>query len=350
MATENKKYTSLAVAGAGLAGKKHIDAILYCKKAKLVAIVDPLPQIKDYAKELGRAYYPSISELLKNQEVDGLVIATPNNCHVSDGLEAIKKLCPILVEKPIATTSKEAEILVAAAEKKNVPLLVGHHRRHNPLIKVAYDTIKNGDIGKIRGVNVQCWLYKPEAYFEESPWRKSKGAGPVTVNFVHDIDLLHYLCGRVVSVYAEKSPSLRGYENEDIASAILRFENDALCTISVSDTIVAPWSWELTAKENEVYPPTNESSYLIGGTEGALSIPDLRLWKNPQGLSWKKPISAIHLMKPISDPLHNQIDHFVDVIRGSKNPILSGREALKNIQVIEAIAKSAQQKQTVFFK
>lgn len=87
---------------------------------------------------------------------------------------------------------------------------------------------------------------------------------------------------------------------------------------------------------------------MIGGTKGSLSVPDLRLWKNPQGLSWRKPISAMHLMRTNGEPLHNQIKHFVDVITKKKKPMVSGREALKNIQVIEAIAASARQKKTIF--
>ena len=82
----------------------------------------------------------------------------------------------------------------------------------------------------------------------------------------------------------------RGHENEDVASVLLKFDSDIVGTISVSDTIVSPWSWELTAKENPAYPPTSESCYLFGGDHGSLSVPDLTIWKNKDKRGWWEPI------------------------------------------------------------
>ena len=93
------------------------------------------------------------------------------------------------------------------------------------------------------------------------------------MNLAHDIDLLRHLCGEIDFVQAQTVKSIRGFENEDVAGALLRFRNGAIGTISVSDSIVSPWSWEMTSKENPVYPPTSESCYFIGGSHGSLSIP-----------------------------------------------------------------------------
>ena len=172
--------------------------------------------------------------------------------------------------------------------------------------------------------------------------------GPIAVNLVHDVDLLRYLCGDIVSVHAQTSPAIRGYDNEDIACAILRFSNDALCTISVSDTIVAPWSWELTAHENTIYPATQESCYLIGGTHGSLSLPDVRLWQNHKERSWWNPITATSLIRQNNDPLLNQIYHFANVIKGNEQPLVSGYEGLQSLRVVEAIKHSADSGQTIF--
>ena len=139
--------------------------------------------------------------------------------------------------------------------------------RHNGMVKAAKAALDVGLIGRVRAVQATCWFYKPDYYFDAAPWRTRKGAGPISVNLVHDVDLLRHFCGEVRSVRAVSVPSARGFENEDLATAILTFEDGAVATISVSDSIVAPWSWELTARENPAYPATNESCYLIGGTE-----------------------------------------------------------------------------------
>ena len=95
---------------------------------------------------------------------------------------------------------------------------------------------------------------------------------------MHDIDLMRHLCGEITHIQAASRSSTRGYANEELSAAILKFENGGIGTVSVSDSIVSPWSWEYTSQENPVYPYSAQSSYQIGGSEGALSVPDLAYW------------------------------------------------------------------------
>ena len=162
------------------------------------------------------------------------------------------------------------------------------------------------------------------------------------MNLVHDVDLLRYFCGDVYSVRAISVQSKRGFENEDLATAILCFESGTVATISVSDSIVGPWSWELTSRENPAYPSTSESCYLIGGSKGGMSLPDLRVWQHEEQPDWWMPISAKNLTHNMEDPLVNQMLHFARVIAGEEQPIVSGTEGMKSLQVVEAVAKSAQ--------
>ena len=281
-----EKPVRIALVGAGLVGKRHISSIEQSNQGKLGAIVDPQAGAQELAQNLQVPYFKTLEELLISRQIDGVILATPNQLHVSQALACIAAGYPTLVEKPIATSALEAQQIVDAAESKQVPILVGHHRRHNPLIQKAYELIQNNEIGDVRAVQATCWVHKPEHYFDEAPWRKKTGAGPISVNLIHDVDLIRYLCGDVVSIQAQSAPSMRGYENEDVAAAVLCFENGAIGTISVSDTIVSPWSWELTAQENPAYPPTQQSCYQIGGSLGSLSVPDLT------------PVSYTHLTLP----------------------------------------------------
>lgn len=331
----------MAIAGAGLMGKRHIASIANCKNVELLAIVDPSESSEETAINEGVKWYQSLSDLFALEKPDGIILATPNRVHVENALECIAARCPVLVEKPLATTADEAQKLVEAARHANVALLVGHHRRYNPIIHNARQLIDAGKLGRLRAVHVNCWMYKPDKYFDEAPWRKSPGAGPISVNLVHDIDTIRYLCGDVVSVQAQTVSSVRGYDNEDVAAAILRFKNGVLATVSVSDMIVSPWSWELTAHENSAYPPTSQSSYLIGGTHGSLSLPDLTVWDNEGDQGWWQAIRATIKPRDFSDPFTNQIAHFAAVISGSEQPLVSGEEGLKTLRVIESIQNSA---------
>ena len=336
-----EKTMRVVVAGMGLIGKRHVAAIDQLDDMEIAAIADPCRKAQDFARKRNIPSCDDLAKAIAEYRPDGVILSTPTSLHVEQGLACVAEGIPALIEKPLAVTSDEARVLVDEAASKNVPLLVGHHRRHNPLIQKAHQVINDGAIGQIRVAHVTCWLYKPDSYFEVAAWRKKKGAGPISVNLAHDVDLIRYLCGEVVDVQAQAVRSLRGYENEDIAAAILTLDNGALVTITVSDSVSSPWSWELTASENPVYPETKQSCYLIGGSNGSLSVPDLQLWKSHAEPDWWKPIYSEKVTHETADPLVNQIKNFSAVIAGREPPLVSGEEGLKTLRVIEMIAKAA---------
>ena len=333
--------TRIAVAGFGLVGRRHAEVVRRAPDMVLAAIVEPSQEGQIAASALDVPVYASLEDMLSVSKPDGVVLATPTPLHLEQGLTCISSGCPVLIEKPISVMSEDARRLTDAADKAGVALLVGHHRRHNGMVKAAKQALVEGAVGDIRAIQATCWFYKPDHYFNVAPWRTQKGAGPISVNLVHDVDLLRHFCGDVTSVQAIAVPSRRGFENEDLATAVLKFQSGAIATISVSDSIVAHWSWELTARENPAYPATSESCYLIGGSEGGLSLPDLRVWRHEDAPDWWTPISAKTLTCRMDDPLAVQMAHFAAVIAGTEAPLVSGWEGLKSLEVVEAVAVSS---------
>jgi predicted dehydrogenase len=208
------------------------------------------------------------------------------------------------------------------------------------MIRKAREAIDSGRLGTILAVHGCCWLFKPDDYFDV-PWRRETGAGPVLVNLIHDVDCLRYLCGDVVSVQAQESNAVRGNPVEETAVILLRFESGALGTVTVSDSIVAPWSWELTVGENPAYPRTGEACYLIGGTHGSLTVPYLDVWHNGGTRSWWEPIHRERLVYEAEDPLALQLRQFCRVIRKEEAPLVSGREGLETLRVVTAVKEAA---------
>ncbi|SMH48457.1 Gfo/Idh/MocA family protein [Azospirillum agricola] len=330
----------LAVLGAGLIGKRHIEQVLARPESELAAIVDPSPAAEALAAGMDAAWYPSFAAMLRAGRPDGVIIATPNQMHVGNGLESVAAGIPALVEKPLADDVGGATRLVEAAEAAGVPLLVGHHRRHNPLIREAKRVIESGRLGPIVSVQGTCWFCKPDEYFE-APWRREKGAGPVFLNLIHDVDLLRHLCGEVVEVQALESNALRGNAVEETSVILLRFASGTLGTVNVSDAIAAPWSWEFTSGENPAYSHTQETCYTIGGTRGSLTVPQLDLWHHPTRPSWWEPIARERLPTGVEDPLGLQIRNLCNVIRGVEAPVVSGREGLNTLKVVAAVKQAA---------
>lgn len=332
---------ALAVIGAGQIGRRHIECVIAEPAARLTAIVDPHDDARFLAGRIGVPWFATIADLLEREEVDGAIVATPTQLHAEQALALVAAGVATLVEKPIADDVAQARRLVSAAAARGVPLLVGHHRRHNPIIREARAIIAAGRLGRIVAVHGSFWVLKPEDYFAPT-WRRLAGAGPILTNLIHDVDLLRHLVGEIASVQALSSRMIRGHEVEETAVVLLRFADGALGTLTASDTVVAPWSWEHTAGENASYPRTDQSCYQIGGTHGSLSIPDLAVWTNPARRGWLESFVASRSHAAVADPLRLQVAHFVRVIRGEEAVLVSGADGLAALEVIDAVRRAAE--------
>lgn len=336
----------LAVAGLGIIGRRHIEAIARSADAVLAAIVDPAAAARDHAAQLGVPHFADLTGCLAAGGVDGVILATPNQLHIQGAEACIDAGLPVLIEKPIATDVESARAMVERAEAKGVAVATGHHRRHNPLIAAAKKAIVDGGIGRVVSAHCMFWLSKPDDYFAPE-WRRAAGAGPVFVNLIHDLDLMRHLVGDLRAVQAFRSSAVRGNPVEESCAVAFEFTNGALGTANVSDTIAAPWSWELTAGENPAYPRTGQSCYQIGGTHGAIELPSGRLWSYAGPRSWWEPIQARVAPRPDGDPLVLQVEQFARVVAGREPPLVSGREGLRTLECVTAVLRSAETGQRV---
>ena len=257
------KKIKISVVGIGLMGSQHLKAISISKKAKLHSIVDINQKSKLIAKKLRVPFYKTSNDLIKNNKPDAVIVATPNQFHEKHTISFLNAKIPVLLEKPISSNIKKAQKIINSSKKNKTHLLIGYHRRHNSIVSNVKKKIQTGKIGKIVAGNVMCWLYKNKQWFSEK-WRIKKGGGPLGINLVHDIDLICYLLGPVDYVQASTSNKIRKHKVEDTAIVNFLFKSGALCTLSVSDTIVAPWSYELTAGENPAYPITINQLIILG--------------------------------------------------------------------------------------
>lgn len=333
----------IAVVGAGMIGKRHIEVLRREPgRHELAAIADPAPEAEQLARDLGVPWYSSHEALLDREKPSGIVIATPNQLHVVVGLACIERNIPILVEKPVAHAVSAALALVQAADGAKVPVLIGHHRRHNPIMQKAAEVIRSGTIGSIVAV-AGLWLsHKPRDYFDVS-WRRETGGGPVLINAIHDVDCLRMLCGEIDTVQARTANAARGHPVEDTAAAVLTFASGALGTLLVSDSASAPWSWEWTSRENPFYPHEPENCFLISGMRGSLSVPSLQLrWHDEGQESWGLPLTQRRIPVSPADPYVEQMRHFAAVIRGDCEPALSGADGTRTLAATLAISRSAE--------
>ncbi|CAM5188835.1 D-apiose dehydrogenase [Castellaniella defragrans] len=336
--------TRIAVAGAGYIGRAHIAALSESDTCALSAIVDPSPAGKALAEQMGVPWHEELDTLFAEDAPAGVVLATPNTLHVAHAMKALAAGVPMLLEKPVAPTVAEAEALTRAGEEAGVPILIGHHRAHSPIMEKACQVVGSGVLGRLVAVTGSAMFMKPDHYFADAPWRREIGAGPVLLNMIHEVHNLRMLCGDIVAVQAFKSHAVREFPVEDTVAMNFRFENGVLGTFMLSDTAASPRSWEQTSQENKAYPTyDDEDCYVVAGTNGSLAIPTMRLKTYPrqEDRSWWKPFEVGVVGMVRADPITRQMEHFGAVVRGETAPLVSARDGLENLRVTEAIITAA---------
>ena len=330
----------LAVVGAGQIGARHMELIAECSRARLCAVVDPSATAAALAARWDVPHLASIEELLPATRPDGIVLATPNHLHASGALACAAHGVPALIEKPLAASFDEGQALVralAAPEHADVPMLVGHHRRHSQVLKAAQTAVAAGRLGRLVTLTGSAQFHKPDAYFTSGPWRKEPGGGPLLINLIHEVDNLRALCGDIVAVQAMASNAVRQFAVEDTVVLNFRFANGVLGTFALSDVAAGPRSWEQTSGEDPIYPfHACEDCYFICGTRGSMAVPTLRTWNYRGEASWWEPFEAQALPREQNDPLQAQLEHFCEVILRISPPLVTPADALENLRVIKA--------------
>jgi predicted dehydrogenase len=340
------KPARIAIVGLGMFGQRHAATVRASDDCRLVAVADPTPAATAKAHELGVPHFIDHRQMLDAVKPDGVIVATPNALHVPVALDAIERGIPVLVEKPIAESLESGRRVVEASRRLGVPVLVGHHRRYNPMIERARALVAAGGIGRLVAVNALFLIRKPDEYFDVT-WRRSAGGGPLLINAIHDIDNLRYVAGEISEVGAIAGNAVRGFEVEDSAAALLRFADGALGTLLVSDATPTPWSWELTSGEAAMYPQRQGDCYLFAGTAGSLALPSLVHWRYDGAQSWTAPLEAERLAIDMADPQPRQLAHFLRVLRREEAPRVDAADALRTLAVTLAIAESAKRGESV---
>ena len=334
----------IAVIGAGLIGRTHIDCALKSPGVELVGIADPTPAATELAAAAGVPCFPDHPSLLAQVRPRGVVVATPNVTHAQITIDCLEHGAAVLVEKPIADTLEDGRRICEASRAAGLPVLVGHQRRHNPIMRKAKAIVGAGTLGRPVSATVLCTWLKPRDYFDVS-WRRQQGGGPILINLIHDIDLMRHLYGEIEGVQALASNAMRGFDVEDTAAVLLRFRNGALGTVTVSDTTAAPWNWDLSAGEAERFPRQDINAHFYSGTEGSLTLPRLEVWRyrHDQGAAegWHDPLTMERTAVHTGSPYSEQMRHFAALIEGREAPVCSALDGLRTLEATLAVTQAA---------
>lgn len=314
----------MGLIGLGYVGKIHLMNCLKLENARLTAVADISKKALRKAKALGVPYtYQDYNELLKNPDMDAVIIALPTHLHAESAKAAAENHKHILLEKPIARNSIEGKGILSAAQTHGVRLMIGHPDRfteENQNLKTRIDRGELGEIQVAYATNIASGPFMHRAG-EDAPmpvpdwwWKKELTGGGALIDLgSHKINLMRWFFGDVIG-----AKSYLGYrynlEQEDYAICILRFEQGQLGIINVG------WFSQQSQDRLDVYGTVGHACAGRNSTSKIKTAIQLMARRTP---SYFKS----HLY---------EIEYFVDCIQKDKQPQhTSGEEALKDLEVIE---------------
>jgi predicted dehydrogenase len=361
----------IGVLGCGsIAEIAHFPAISRRKGVKLVATCDiDRDRAEKAAKKWGaEQWFSDYHDLYEKSKIDAVIIATPNNVHRNQAVLAARAGIHVIVEKPLAVTNYEAWDIVNACKKAGVKLMVGCDRRFWTQNQWAKQLIEQGVIGKLlmsRGSLHEHWFnYQNHvAYTKFRLDCKVSGGAAINDTGAHVIDLLTWLNGskvrRVVGIAKRLAMDAEYTLCDDTALAMMEFENGAYATVSCnrfSPAVNA--ATELCGTEGTIFTSTDATNPYQSwpmavytskqySVDGLPSI--LKDYRWPE-LFWVEDIVNANVRNrwvPICPPRHpnnyeRMLEHFHDCLINDKEPLVSGEDGARAIEVMNATWKSMQ--------
>lgn len=324
------------IIGCGMIGNIHASAISKVKEAKLVAVANPtISKAEKLATQYGVDYYQDYLDLLKRKDIEVVCICTPSGTHRKIAEDSANYGKNVLIEKPLEVTLEKCDEIIETCKKNKVKLGIVFQSRTYESSKKVKEIVDSGRLGKLILGDAYIKWYRTPEYYKSAGWRATwelDGGGSLMNQCIHTIDLLQWIMGPVETVFGYAETLAHSINVEDTAIALLKFRNGSFGVIEGTTSIY----------------PGLPRRLEIHGKKGTIIIEDVIITKlDIQGeeikLEQKKEERVGGASSPaIEDTGHvKQIEEFVSAIKENKEPLVTGIEARKSVEIILAIYKSA---------
>lgn len=317
----------VGLVGLGMMGRNHLRVISTHEATTLAAVADMDPAALEAAvSQTGAAGHADALEMIREADIEAVVIAAPTTAHVPLALAAIERGLPVLVEKPLAATHAEALEIVAAGKAAGVPVQVGHVERYNPAVLKLGELLREG------------WLTNIYAIV-------SRRAGPfparirdvgVTVDLAtHDADMLSWIAQeRPVRAYAELAQRKHA-THEDLLFGLLHFPSGATGMLDVN--------WLTPAKRRSLAVLGEEGMFELDYLTQKLTFTKSDL-AHPQLIAGYAPTftgDVLEIEVQTHEPLKAQLDAFVRAARTGERPYVDGEDGAWAVRIANALLEAA---------
>jgi UDP-N-acetyl-2-amino-2-deoxyglucuronate dehydrogenase len=339
---------NFALVGCGRISKRHSELLAENQIAggKLVSVCDKvISKAEVIAEKYSVPAYACLHKMMKTEKIDVAVVLTESGLHAQHVVELAPYGAHVMVEKPMALTIDDADSMIEACDKYGVKLFVVKQNRFNVPVVQLRKALDEGRFGKIFMGTVRVRWARPQAYYDQDPWRGTwaMDGGVLTNQASHHVDLLEWMMGDVESVFAKSEQALADIEAEDTAVVMLKFRNGALGMIEATTAI---------------RPKDLEGSISILGETGSaeiggFAVNEMKTWN----FSDKQPgdddvIDKYSVNPPNVYGFGHQAyyEHVIDCLNNKTPQLVDGLQGRKSLELINAIYESIETGQEVFLR
>jgi predicted dehydrogenase len=330
------KRLTFAIVGCGHIGQRHINVISEEPKATLTDICDiDEDKARSLAKNLDDVrVHTDYAQMLEKTKADVICICTPHALHSSMSIQAARAGKHILVEKPMALTTKQSQKMIDVAQKEGVRLFVVKQNRYNKPIALAKKALFENKLGKIFMVQCNVMWNRHAGYYEESDWKGKKEleGGALHTQVSHFIDLLVWWFGDLKEAKSITGTLHQKIEIEDCGVSALRFESGAIGSLL----------WTTC-----VYNVNYEGSITIIGENGTIKIGgkylneidfwDVKSYPLPKDIEMDDKPNNYGSYQGSSSNHDKLFNDLITKITAGREGMVEGPEGMKTIEAIEMI-------------
>jgi UDP-N-acetyl-2-amino-2-deoxyglucuronate dehydrogenase len=353
---------NMAILGCGKVAHLHAKAIKNLPQANLASVWSRTPQsAENFARIYDAKPFNDITDMIKEMHIDVVVICTPHPFHKEAALEAASAGAHVIVEKPLASSLDDCDAIITACKTRGVKLGVISQRRWYAPVKRVKEAIDAGKLGKPVFGTVNMLGWRDKNYYDSDPWRGTwdmEGGGVLVNQAPHQLDILLWFMGEVDEVYGLWKNLNHPYiEVEDTAVAIVKFKNGGIGNIIVSNS-QKPGIYGKVHVHGEngasAGVQTDGGAMFVAGMSGVLEPPVNDLWTIPGEehllKKWNK--SDTKFFKSIDPTIYymeKQIEDFLHALKTGREPLVSGADGRRTVELFTAIYRSARDNKPVKF-
>jgi predicted dehydrogenase len=322
----------IAFAGTGYINKIHARAAQASGLALTAVINHKKESMAEFGKQFGISrQYETLEDMLKDGDVDAVVISTPNYLHAPQAIAALQAGVHVMVEKPMSINAAQAEHMMEAAEKSGAILMVAHCWRFDPEVLWLKEQSKElGRIIRTKGIGVHTH-WGPSGWFTK---REFAGGGAMADMGIHALDTARFLLGdpKPVSVYAKIGTYYKDFDVDDTGIILVEWDNNA------TSYIESGW-WQPHADGPE-------AATQLYGTAGFGELFPTRLElpnKKEERIDMVDPGFEFPRKEHCPQSLYDdQLKYFVECIKSGQTPVPGGLEGWTNMKIVDAAYQSSE--------